>query len=139
MHAPDCLLSQLPLLTEAERTQLLRAWNATDVPLPAEIGGVHALLAAQAARTPQALAVVTREARMTYSELNARANQLAHHLRTLGVARDVPVGLCLERAPDYWWVCWASSKPAAPMSPSTDEYPPNASLSCWTISRHPCS
>ncbi len=59
---------------------------------------MHALFEEQVARTPRAVAVVMGEAQLTYGELNARANQLAHHLRTLGVGPEVLVGLCLERS-----------------------------------------
>ena len=62
--------------------------------------GVHQLFAAQAARTPDAVAVVGGDQRLTYRELDRRANQLAHHLRACGVGADV-VGLCLERSIDF--------------------------------------
>ena len=54
-------------------------------------------------RSPEAVAVVFDEEQLTYRELNARANQLAHHLRTLGVGPEVLVGICLERSLEWWW------------------------------------
>jgi amino acid adenylation domain-containing protein len=94
---PDGKLSRLPLLTEAERRQTLVEWNNTAVDYPRD-RGVHQLFEAQASRTPERLAVLFQEKRLTYGELNARANQVAHHLRTLGVGPDVLVGLCMERS-----------------------------------------
>jgi amino acid adenylation domain-containing protein len=94
---PDQHLSQLPLLSEAERQQLLVAWNETQADYPAE-ACLHELFEAQVERTPEAVAVVCEEQQLTYQELNQRANQLAHHLRTRGVGPEVCVGLCLERA-----------------------------------------
>jgi aspartate racemase len=94
---PDRHLSALPLLTATEQRQLLVEWNATALDFPAA-GTVHGQFEAQAARTPEAVAVVCEEEFPTYGELNRQANQLAHHLRSLGVGPEVPVGLCLPRS-----------------------------------------
>jgi len=99
--APDQRLSELPLLSAAEREQLLVTWNQSESgaePLPACC--VHQLFEAQAARTPDALALIGGTEPLSYRELNRRANQLAHHLRALGVGPEVLVGLCLERSPE---------------------------------------
>ena len=72
-------------------------WNDTAVDYPRD-RCIHQLFEQQVARTPDATAVVFEDTRLTYAELNARANQLAHHLITLGVGPDVLVGLCLERS-----------------------------------------
>jgi amino acid adenylation domain-containing protein len=95
--APERKISALELLTHEERELLLRRWNDTgsDYPLDKRI---HELVEAQAAQTPDAVAVVFGETQLTYSELNARANQLAHHLRRLGIGADSPVGICVERS-----------------------------------------
>ncbi|HYY43198.1 MAG TPA: AMP-binding protein, partial [Pyrinomonadaceae bacterium] len=74
-------------------------WNDNGRAYPTDLC-LHELFAAQVVRTPAALALVYEETRLTYAELNARANQLAHHLQRLGVGPDVLVGLCLERSPD---------------------------------------
>ena len=75
---------------------LLHGWNETAPAIaPATL---PALFAAQVARTPDAVAVVLADQRLTYAELDARANQLAHHLRTLGVGPETVVGLCVERS-----------------------------------------
>ena len=94
---PAQRLSDLPLLTEAERQQLLVEWNATQVEYPRE-GCLHQLFEAQVERTPNAIAAVCGGARLTYRELNQRANQLAHYLRTRGVGPEVLVGICVERS-----------------------------------------
>jgi amino acid adenylation domain-containing protein len=96
-------LSALPLLTAGERRQILEEWNATTVVLP---GGLCLpdLVAAQAARTPQAQAVVgwrlSGVERLTYAELLARADRLAARLVALGVGPEARVGVCLERTVD---------------------------------------
>ncbi|HEY0735280.1 MAG TPA: amino acid adenylation domain-containing protein, partial [Herpetosiphonaceae bacterium] len=94
---PHRRIDDLPLLGEAERHQLLVAWNADTLDLPA-VGGIHELVAAQVARTPNAIAVRFGEQELTYAELNARANQLAHALRERGVGLEVCVGIAMEPA-----------------------------------------
>ena len=95
---PGCRLAELLLLSVAEREQGLVAWNRTATGYPRN-STVHALFEGQAARTPEALALVFGEESLTYGELNRRANQLARRLRALGVGRDSRVGLCVERSP----------------------------------------
>jgi amino acid adenylation domain-containing protein len=97
LASPDAPLHALPLLSEAERGRLLVEWNDTAADFPRE-RPVHALFEQCAARTPQATALVLGEARLDYRELDARANQLAWHLRALGVGPEARVGLCLERS-----------------------------------------
>ena len=94
---PGKRISQLPLLTEAERHQLLVEWNDTAVEYPRD-RCIHQLFEAQVERSPEATALVYEDQQLTYGELNARANRLAHHLRSLGVGPEVLVGVCLERS-----------------------------------------
>ena len=94
---PETKIGRLPLLTEAERRQLLVDWNDTRRDYPRD-ECVHELFEEQAARTPDAAAVVFGDAQITFRELNANANQLAHYLRNLGVGPDVLVGLCVDRS-----------------------------------------
>ncbi len=94
---PEQRISHLPLLTEAERHQLLIEWNDTAVEYPRD-RCIHQLFEAQVERTPEATALVYEAQQLTYRELNARANRLAHHLRSLGVGPEVLVGVCLERS-----------------------------------------
>ena len=97
MADPGQRISQLPLLTEAERHQLLVEWNDTAVEYPRD-RCIHQLFEAQVERSPEATALVYEDQQLTYGELNARANRLAHHLRSLGVGPEVLVGVCLERS-----------------------------------------
>ena len=95
--APDRSFGLLDVLSDAERTTILSEWNATARPVAAAT--LPELFAAQAARSPDAVAVICGERRLRYAELEAHANQLAHHLRGLGVGPETVVGLCVERSP----------------------------------------
>ena len=97
LSAPNQLISALPLMSEAEQHQLLIEWNRTERPYPKN-KCIHELFEAQAEESPAATAVVYENRQVTYRELNRRANQLAHHLRGLGVGPDVLVGICMERS-----------------------------------------
>lgn len=94
---PDRRISSLPLLTEAERYQLLVEWNNTQTDHPKNLC-VHQLFEAQVEQTPDAIAVVFKDQQLTYRELNAQANQLAHYLRKHGVGPEVLVWICVERS-----------------------------------------
>jgi amino acid adenylation domain-containing protein len=94
---PEQRLSELPLLTEAERHQLLVEWNQTRTDYPSR-QCIHHLFEEQAERTPEAIAVGYDDQRLTYQELNQRANQLAHYLQKLGVGPDVLVAIGVERS-----------------------------------------
>jgi amino acid adenylation domain-containing protein len=93
---PDARIADLPLLSVAERHQLLVEWNQTECNYSDNC--IHQLFEAQAARTPDAIAVVYADEQITYRELNQRANQLANYLQQLGVAPEVLVGICIERS-----------------------------------------
>lgn len=90
-------ISGLPLLTAPEHRQLTTEWNATQADYSQDIC-LHELFEAQVERAPAAIALEFEGLALTYGELNHRANQLAHHLRSLGVGPEVLVGLCLERS-----------------------------------------
>ncbi|HEX6900157.1 MAG TPA: AMP-binding protein, partial [Thermoanaerobaculia bacterium] len=96
---PSAPLSRLPLLTWPERQQVFSEWNDTGAAFP---GGLclHHLVAAQAARTPEAVAVEGERERLTYRELMERAGGFARFLRGLGVGPETRVGFCLERTPE---------------------------------------
>ncbi|OJH34303.1 non-ribosomal peptide synthetase [Cystobacter ferrugineus] len=97
---PSRRLSELPLLTEAERHRLLVEWNDTAADFPRE-SCFHSIFEARAARTPDAVAALFRQQQLTYGELNRRANRLAWQLRASGVGQDVVVAVLLERGIDF--------------------------------------
>ncbi|MGB7440889.1 MAG: amino acid adenylation domain-containing protein [Coleofasciculaceae cyanobacterium] len=94
---PEQRISKLPLLSAVEQHQLLVEWNQTTADYPDDLC-YQQLFEAQVERTPKATAVVHQGQELSYEELNSRANQLAHYLRSLGVKPDVVVGICLERS-----------------------------------------
>ncbi|MFC1975075.1 amino acid adenylation domain-containing protein [Chloroflexota bacterium] len=96
---PNQRLAELELLTEVEYRHLLLTWNDTQTDYPQDIC-VHRLFEAQVERTPDAVALVFESESLTYLELNQRANQLAHHLRALGVGPETLVAICMERSID---------------------------------------
>lgn len=94
---PQQRLKELSLLTAAEKQQLLVEWNNTKSDYPQDLC-IHQLFEAQVERTPDAVAVVFADQQLTYTQLNQRANQLAHYLQKLGVKPEVLVGICLPRS-----------------------------------------
>jgi amino acid adenylation domain-containing protein len=94
---PHQRVSDLPVMTEQELHQILHEWNDTSAPYPQD-KSVNELFETQAETRPAAIAAVFEDQRITYGELNARANRLAHHLRSLGVGPESLVGLSVERS-----------------------------------------
>jgi amino acid adenylation domain-containing protein len=159
---PTQAIGELPLLTAAERHQLLVEWNNTASDYPKD-KTIHQLFEEQVARTPDAVAVVMAEDKettrlsspksrrqgdkesevesiqnpklvlegskiqncLTYRELNARANQLAHHLQNLDVAPDVLVGLCVERSIEMVIGLLGILKAGGAYVPLDPNYPPD--------------
>src|SRR5205085_7545819 len=97
---PNRTLDELPILSEAERRQLLIEWNNTRSVYPRE-KAVHQLFEEQVSKSPDAIAVICDGEQVTYAELNRRANRLAHYLKQLGVGPDVMVGLLVERCMEW--------------------------------------
>jgi amino acid adenylation domain-containing protein len=93
---PPARLGELPLLTPAERQQLLVEWNDTSTAYPCD-KCLHRMFEEQVDRTPDAVAVTFEGQQLTYRELNVRANELARYLRTLGVSSETIVAICIER------------------------------------------
>ncbi|HXC25701.1 MAG TPA: amino acid adenylation domain-containing protein [Gemmatimonadaceae bacterium] len=124
---PDQPISQLPILTLAERVQLLDTWNQTAADYPKD-RCVHELFEQQAAATPNAVAVIapTTEGveppiKLTYRELDQRANQVAHHLRSLGVGSESLVAVALDRSVDLVVTVlgvWKAGAAYVPLDPS---------------------
>jgi len=96
---PEQRVSELPILTSAERHQILEEWNRTKTEYPRD-STIQQLFETQVEKTPDCIAIIYGNQQITYHQLNQRANQLAHHLRTLGVGSDELVGICLERSID---------------------------------------
>lgn len=119
---PGRHIGDLPLLTEQERHQLLEERNDTKIDYPQGMC-IHQLFEAQVERTPTAVAVAFEDQRLTYRELNARANQLAQHLRGLGVGPDVRVGLCMERSLEMVIGIWGILKAGGGYVPIDPTYP----------------
>ncbi|HAF12616.1 MAG TPA: non-ribosomal peptide synthetase [Blastocatellia bacterium] len=94
---PDCRISELPLLTATERQQLLVEWNDHHREYPQD-ECVPELFEAQVERTPDAVAIVFGQERLTYAELNRKSNQVAHYLRARGVGPEARVGILMERS-----------------------------------------
>ncbi|MGJ0490367.1 non-ribosomal peptide synthetase, partial [Methylobacter sp.] len=120
--APDTAMRRIGVLPEAERRQVLYGWNATRADYPKD-RCVHELFEAQVARTPEADAVVWDGGRLSYAELNARANRLAHHLIGLGVNAGDYVALLIERSADLIAAELAVLKCGAAYVPLDPDYP----------------
>ncbi|OHX36745.1 hypothetical protein BJL95_07520, partial [Methylomonas sp. LWB] len=97
LERPQIRISELPLLSDGEKRQILEDWNAIGIEYP-QGHCIHQLFEAQAERTPAAVALCFEDKTLTYAELNAKANQLAHYLISQGVGPDVLVGICIERS-----------------------------------------
>ncbi|AOX00953.1 non-ribosomal peptide synthetase [Moorena producens PAL-8-15-08-1] len=94
---PDTPVGKLPMLSDGEQQQIVLAWNKTQTDYP-QNKSIHQLFESQVEKTPDAVAVVFEDQELTYSELNTKANQLAHYLQKLGIGPDVQVGICVERS-----------------------------------------
>src|SRR5207244_3967885 len=94
VNNPQSRLSQLPLLTGQERNQLLQVWNDTQKDYPRD-KRIHDLFEEQAAKSPEAVALVCGAQSITYKELNERADRLADYFKSLGVASESLVGICM--------------------------------------------
>jgi amino acid adenylation domain-containing protein len=118
---PDRRLSALQMLPDAERETVTRRWNATDADYTAL--PVHVLVAAQAASTPDRAAVTSAGETLTYAELDARSNQLAHHLLRLGVRRGERVAISMERGTALLVAMLAAWKAGAAYVPVDPAWP----------------
>ncbi len=118
---PDARLSQLPILTAAERT-LLDRWNRTDQSYPRELC-LHQAFEARAARAPDAIALAGDHGQISYAELNRRANRLARRLRASGLGPDRLAGICLEPGPGLAIAILAALKTGGAYAPLDPSYP----------------
>jgi len=122
LDEPDAPLARLPFLTEAERRTILHDWNATAVDFPRD-ACLHQLFEQRVSQCPDAPALVCGGRRLTYAALDARANRLAHHLRSLGVGPNVLVALCVERSFEMVIGLLAIAKAGGAYLPMDPAYP----------------
>ncbi|MGW0870630.1 non-ribosomal peptide synthase/polyketide synthase [Streptomyces sp. NPDC002740] len=118
---PDRPVRDLPLLAEAERAQVLQEWNATAHPVPSAT--LPGLFSAQAARTPQATALVFEGERLTYAELDARVERTARVLAGLGAGPERTVAVALPRSPELVVALLAVHRAGAAYLPLDPDYP----------------
>ena len=120
---PDAVVSRLPVLGPAERDEVLELGRGEVRDFP-DGSCIHDLLEAQVDRAPEAVAVVEGETRLTYGELNARANRLARHLRGLGVVPETLVGIFMERSVDLVVAVLGVLKAGGAYVPMDTSHPP---------------
>ncbi len=120
---PDRPAAEVPFLGAAERSRVLEEWNATQRPYPAG-PCVHDLFAAQARRTPAAVAISHRGETVTYAELDRRSARLANALRRRGVGPETRVGICLERTPELAVAMLGVLRAGGAYVPLDPAYPP---------------
>ncbi|HEV2733851.1 MAG TPA: condensation domain-containing protein, partial [Longimicrobiaceae bacterium] len=119
---PEERIGALPLLPAGEAARIA-SFGAAGRSFPAT-GTLHGRFAARAERSPDAVAVVSGEERLTYAELDRRADRLARHLRALGVGPEVRVALCLERGPEMLVSLLAVLRAGGAYVPLDPAYPP---------------
>lgn len=119
---PGVRISRMPLLTAAERQQLLVDWNDTRIEYPLDVP-LHKFIEDQVEKTPDAVAVVYESEQLTYKQLNSRANQLAHRLKKSGVGPDILVAVCAERSLELVIALLSILKAGGAYVPFDPEYP----------------
>ncbi|MGQ0541968.1 MAG: AMP-binding protein, partial [Blastocatellia bacterium] len=119
---PDQSLANVSLLDDAEKKQLLVAWNDTKIDFPTD-RCINQLFEEQVERSPDSVAVIFGDQRLTYRELNQRANQVAHHLRSLGIGAESLVGICVERSVEMIVGILGILKAGGAYVPLDPEYP----------------
>ena len=121
VSAPQTRVEALPLLDGEEKRHLLEQWNATDAPLPPAT--LADLIERQTARVPAKAAVIAQERTLSYAELDAQANRLAHWLGARGIGAESLVGVCLERGADMLVALLGIAKAGAAYIPLDPSYP----------------
>jgi len=119
---PQTAIWSLQILTPAEKELLLVNWNAATLPVP-DYPSIHALFEENAARHSEQLALVWQDQRLTYGDLNRRANQLANHLRSLGLEKQQLVGICMQRTTEMVVAMLAVLKSGSAYVPLDPDYP----------------
>ncbi|MGD1094659.1 MAG: amino acid adenylation domain-containing protein [Bryobacteraceae bacterium] len=121
VNDPGARLRDLPILTRQERNELCVSWNNSKCEVPATT--IHQMVERQAELTPNAIAVEAGEQRLTYRQLNERANRLAHRLRSAGAGPEILVGLCVDRSIDVIAAPLAVMKAGAAYLPLDPAFP----------------
>ncbi|MBD2385758.1 non-ribosomal peptide synthetase family protein [Cylindrospermum sp. FACHB-282] len=119
---PEMRISELEILGDRNFHQLVTEFNQTQADFP-QHKCIHQLFAEQVERTPNSIAVTFEQQQLTYSELNTRANQLAHYLQKLGVGSEVLVGICVVRSPEMLVGILAILKAGGAYVPIDPAYP----------------
>ncbi len=122
LEDPNTPLADLDMLGDQERRRLLIEWNDTARDYPRDVC-VHQLFEAHVAAAPERIALVDGDLRLSYGEVDRRANQLAHHLQALGVGPNTPVGICLNRSPALVIAVLAVLKAGGAYVPFDPTYP----------------
>jgi amino acid adenylation domain-containing protein len=120
---PDRPVAEVPMMTAEQRRELLAADNATQAPVPSQL--LHEIVAACAGEHPDAVALEVEGETLSYAQLDARSNQLAHHLQAIGVGPDVMVGVCAERGFDMLVGMLGAMKAGAAYLPLDPLFPPD--------------
>ena len=132
--SPEAPVGNLDILSADERRTILTTWNDTTRPIPDAT--IPELFAEQAARTPDAVALIFDNETLSYRELDIRSNQLAHHLRSLGAGPETIVGLCVERSFDMVIALLGILKAGAAYLPLDPDYPPERLAFMLADARH---
>ncbi|MFD6751010.1 non-ribosomal peptide synthetase, partial [Streptomyces anthocyanicus] len=119
---PDARLSELNMLTERERQEILVDWNGVTGPYP-DTATIHSLIENRVATDPDAIAITHGNEQWTFTQVNARANQLAHHLRGTGITPDTLIAVCLDRSPELIATLLGIMKAGAAFVPLDPDYP----------------
>ena len=119
---PDCPISKLSILTDAEERRIITDWNETAADYESSVC-IHGLFESQAVLAPDRTAIVFGDCCLSYDHLNRRANQLAHHLNSLGAAPEIRVAICVERSVEMLIAVLAVLKSGAGYIPLTPAYP----------------
>ncbi|MCX4850502.1 amino acid adenylation domain-containing protein [Streptomyces sp. NBC_00893] len=122
VESPGARIGDLNMLTVGERREVLVEWNGVSGPYPDAVT-IHQLVEERVAAGPDAVAVTHGGRRWTYGEVNARANQLAHHLRGTGISPDTLVAVCLDRSPELIATLLGILKAGAAFVPLDPDYP----------------
>jgi len=119
---PNQSIATIPILSDAERRQMLEDWNQTARPIPNAC--FHELFARVAETNSNSLAVTCGDQSLTFQQLNDRADQLARHLRSLGAGPDKLIGVCMHRSPELMIALLGILRSGAAYLPFDPEYPP---------------